>query len=134
MTTDRFCLLLDVNSVLRREQVFDGVTSTVKPCDEHALKDHEFRVTLFEITFIQTHTSLTHRHNTRASYNNDLVVPKCRTNAGLRYFHASGTQLWNSLNGNFKNILQERNFKKHLVNKILNKNLDLEHFTITRTF
>ena len=42
--TDRFCLLLDVKSVQRQDQVFDGVTLTVKPCDEHVLNDDKFRV------------------------------------------------------------------------------------------
>ena len=38
-----------------------------------------------------------HRHNTRASTNNNLFIPLFCTNSGLRTFFASVNRLWNTL-------------------------------------
>ena len=66
------------------------------------------------------------------SFNNLFVVPKCRSNASLRTFHASATCLWNCLDHNVMNMTNERNFTKHIFLKI---NLNREHFVfVTRTF
>ena len=46
------------------------------------------------ISEVIEHIKNTHSYNTRLSSNNALAVPKCRSNAGLRTFHASATRLW----------------------------------------
>ena len=66
--------------------------------------------------------------------NNALAVPKCRSNAGLRTFHASATRLWNRLDDKLKNMTNESSFKKHLLEIFLNINASHKHFSITRTF
>ena len=63
-----------------------------------------------------------------------LYRNKCRSNAGLRTFHARGTRLWNRLDDKLKNMTNESNFKKHLFEKFLNINASRKHFSITRTF
>ena len=74
-------------------------------------------------------------YNTRASFRDHLAVPKCRSNAGLRTFHASPTYLWNCLDDKLKTITHERNFKKFKGgNNFLQSNSDREHFTVSRTF
>ena len=85
-------------------------------------------------TSYRTYVKNTHSYNTRASFHDHLAVPKCRSNAGLRTFHASATYLWNCLDDKFKTITHERNFKKLLVNNFLQSNSDREHFTVSRTF
>ena len=50
---------------------------------------------------------------------NALAVPKCRSNAGLRTFHARATHLWNRLDDNLRNMTNESNFKKTLAREIL---------------
>ena len=71
---------------------------------------------------------------TRLSSNNALAVPKCRSNAGLRTFHASATRLWNRLDYKLKNMTNDSNFKKHLLERFLNINTNRKRFSITRTF
>ena len=61
-----------------------------------------------------------------------FVVPKCRSNAGLRTFHAIATCLRNCLDHNVMNMTKEMNFTKHIFLKI---NLSREHFVfVTRFF
>ena len=57
-----------------------------------------------------------------------------RNDAGLRTFHASATRLWNRLDDKLKNMTNESNFKKHLLETFLNINASRKHFSITRTF
>ena len=86
------------------------------------------------ISKVIEHIKNTHSYNTRLSSNNALAVPKCRSNAGLRTFHASATRLWNRLDDKLKNMTNESNFKKHLLEIFLNINASRKHFSITRTF
>ena len=46
-STDRLCLLLVAKSVQRQEQLFDGVTLTVKPYHGFVRMDYKLRVILF---------------------------------------------------------------------------------------
>ena len=75
-----------------------------------------------------------HRHNTRASTNNNLFIPLSRTNSGLRTFYASANRLWNTLDDGTRSISTLRNFKKYISNKYVVNNSKLDHFTIHRTF
>ena len=75
-----------------------------------------------------------HRHNTRASTNNNLFIPLFRTNSGLRTFYASVNRLWNTLEVSTRSITPLRNFKKYISNKYAVSNSKLDHFTIHRTF
>ena len=85
-------------------------------------------------TSYRTYIKNTHTYNTRLSSNNALAVPKCRSNAGLRTFHASATRLCNRLDDKLRNMTNESNFKKHLLEKFLNINASRRLFSITRTF
>ena len=58
-----------------------------------------------------------HRHNTRASTNNNLFIHLFRTNSGLRNFYASVNRLWNTLDDSTRSITTLRNFKKYVSNK-----------------
>jgi len=71
-----------------------------------------------------------HRHNTRASKNNNLFIPLFRTNSGLRTFYASVHRLWNTLDDSIRSIKTVRNFKKYISNKYAVSNSKLGHFTI----
>ena len=64
-------------------------------------------------TSYRTYIKNTHSYNARLSSKNALAVPKYRSNAGLRTFHASATRLWNRLDGKLRNMTNESNFKKH---------------------
>ena len=75
-----------------------------------------------------------HRHNSRASTNNNLFIPLFRTNSGLRTFYASANRLWNTLDDGTRSISTLRNFKKYVSNKYVVSNSKLDHFTIHRTF
>ena len=75
-----------------------------------------------------------HRHNTRASTNNNLFIPLFRTNSGLRTFYASANRLWNTLDDGTRSITTLRNFKKYVSNKYVDSNSKLDHFTIHRIF
>ena len=75
-----------------------------------------------------------HSHNTRASTNNNLIIPLFRTNSGLRTFYASANRLWNTLDDGTRSITTLRNFKKYISNKYVASNSKLDHFTILRTF
>ena len=75
-----------------------------------------------------------HRHNTRASSNNNLFIPLFRTNSGLRTFYASANPLWNTLDDGTRSITTLRNFKRCVSNKYVVSNSKLDHFTIHRTF
>ena len=84
-------------------------------------------------TSYRTYIKNTHSDNTRLSPNNALAVPKCWSNAGLRTFYARATRLWNRLDDMLKNMTNESNFKKHLLEKFLNINASRKHFSITKT-
>jgi len=58
-----------------------------------------------------------HRHNTRASTNNNLFILLFRTNSGLRTFYASVKRLWNKLDDSTRSITTLRNFKEYISNK-----------------
>ena len=75
-----------------------------------------------------------HDYCTRASTNNKLVLPKCRTSPGLRCFHVSAARLWNELNTESTNLSGLVNFKKYLVNNVLSENENRDHFQVTQTF
>ena len=60
--------------------------------------------------------------------------PECRLNTGLRTFYARASRLWNRLGDKLKNMTNESNFKKHLLEKFLNINASRKHFSITRPF
>ena len=75
-----------------------------------------------------------HRHNTRASTNNNLFIPLSRTNSGLCTFYASANRLWNTLDDGTRSISTLRNLKKYISNKYVANNSKLDHFTIHRTF
>ena len=75
-----------------------------------------------------------HRHNTRASTNNNLFIPLFRTNSGLRTFYASVNRLWNTLDDSTRSITTLRNFKKYMSKKYVASNSKLDHFTIHKTF
>ena len=75
-----------------------------------------------------------HRHNTRASTNNNLLIPLFRTNSGLRTFYASVNRLWNTLDDRTRSITTLRNFKKYISIKYVVSNPKLDHFTIHRNF
>ena len=85
-------------------------------------------------TSYRTEIKNTHSYNTRLSSYNALAVPKCQSNAGLRTFHASATRLWNRLGNKLKNMANESNFKKNLLERFLNINASWKHFSITRKF
>ena len=77
-----------------------------------------------------THVKYYHSYSTQ-SFNNIFVVPKCRSNASLRTFHASATCPWNCLDHNVMSMKYVRNLTKHIFLKI---NLNREHFVfVTRT-
>ena len=78
-------------------------------------------------TSYRTYIKNTHTCNTRLSSNNALAVPKCRSNAGLRTFNVSATRLWNRLDDKLKNMTNESNFKKHLLERFLNINASRKH-------
>ena len=46
-----------------------------------------------------------HNHFTRNQCSNALVVPKFKSNSGLRSFHARATYAWNSLSPNIRTEL-----------------------------
>ena len=71
-----------------------------------------------------------HRHNTRASTNNNLFIPLFCTNSGLHTFHASANRLWNTLDDWTRSITTLRNFKKYISNKYVVSNSKLKHFTV----
>ena len=75
-----------------------------------------------------------HRHNTRASTNNNLFIPLFRTNSGLRTFYASVNGLWNTLDDSRRSIATLRNFKKYMSKKYVVSNSKLDHFAIHKTF
>ena len=60
--------------------------------------------------------------------------PECRSNTGLPPFYARVTRLWNRLGDKLKNMTNESNFKKHLLEKFLNINASRKRFSITRSF
>ena len=82
----------------------------------------------------RTYIKNIHSDNTRLSSNNALAVPKCRSNAGLQTFHASATRLWNHLDDKLKNMTNESNLKKRLLEKFLIINASRKHVSITSAF
>ena len=78
-------------------------------------------------TSYRSYIQNTKSYNTRLSSNNALAVPKCRSNAGLRTFHARSSRLWNRLDDKLKNMTNESNFKKHLLERFLNINASRKH-------
>ena len=84
-------------------------------------------------TSYRTYIKNTHSYNTRLSPNNALAVPKCWSNAGLRTSYARATRLWNRIDDKLKNMTNESDFKKHLLEKFLNINAIRKHCSITRT-
>ena len=61
-------------------------------------------------TSYRTYIKNTHSFNIRLSSYNALAVPKFRSNAGLRTFHASATRLWNRLEDKVRNMTNESSF------------------------
>jgi len=94
----------------------------VKDCCPQYFKDYIFYV------------NDKHRHNTRASTNNNLFIPLFCTKSGLRTFYLSVNRLWNTLDDSMRSIKILRNFKKYISNKYAVSNSKLGHFTIHRTF
>ena len=56
------------------------------------------------------------------------------SNSGLRIFHAKTTRLWNRPDDKLKNMTNESNFKKHLLERFSNIEASRKHFSITGTF
>ena len=109
----------------------DDIIRIKKPCMMFKIVTKEC---LDYFTSYRTSIKNTHSYNTRLSSNNALAVAKCRSNAGVRTFHASATRLWNRLDDKLRNMTNESNFKKHLLEKFLNINESRRLFSITRTF
>ena len=49
-----------------------------------------------------------HDYNTRTSRSNDLIMPKCKKNSGLRTFHSSATCLWNKTEPSLRDTLSQK--------------------------
>ena len=60
-----------------------------------------------------------HKRNTRSSNNNQLDIPRCRLATGQRSFSYRGTNLWNSLSQDLKDIQSPQVLKRHLLNILL---------------
>ena len=52
------------------------------------------KTTSMVIAFIRI-SKQTHNYSTRPSTMNNIVIPKCRNNSGLRTFHSSCVRMWN---------------------------------------
>ena len=67
---------------------------------------------------IFSHMHSVHRYSTRASTNNDLVLPKPNTNQLKRTFKYRGAQIWNSLDGHLRNIQSLGTFRSTYIKQL----------------
>ena len=111
---------LSIDDIIRIKKLCMMFNITNKECPDY-------------FTSYRTYIKNIHSDNTRLSSYNALAVPKCRSNAGLRTFHASATRL-GIFDGKLKNMTNESNLKKHLLEKFLLINASRKHFSITSAF
>ena len=74
-------------------------------------------------SFHDFYTPISHGHNTRKNYINDLCVPKIRHMAGQFTVKYAGAKLWNSIPPNIRNITNRKHFKQDYKRYLLTENI-----------
>ena len=76
----------------------------------------------------------THNYNTRASKRNTVLLPSYKRTAGCKTFQVSSIRLWNNIDLDVRNILSHKRFWDTVKRGLLQRNSDLEHFKVSKTY